>query len=127
MQLHETFIPHPDWGGQEAAADGDMLYLVCPMFYNARLIVVPRSSPEALYGWCFKSAPYALAALAMWEPDIQDEPLFWHKRAGEARLAPHREKEIQFNLPRCRHGSYLHDGVCDVDPLCSEMPRQGSQ
>lgn len=126
MQLHDRFIPHPVWGGQEAAADEEFLYIVVPMFFNDRLIVVRSGSPEAMYGWCFKKGPYALAAVAMWDPDTQDEPILWHKRVGDTRQAPRRDHDPDYNRPRCVHGSYLHDRICDVDPLCSKMhSRQG--
>lgn len=126
MKLHEEFIPDPLWEGIEAAADGECRYIVVRMIYNHRLTVVRDGWPIALHGWCFKTAPHALAALGAWEPDTQDEPLFWHKRAGEPRLAPHRHHDLDYNRPRCVHGSYLHDRACDIDPFCKEM-RQGSQ
>jgi hypothetical protein len=127
MQLHEQ--PHAlnaAWKAAELATDGTHRYLIVRMGLNHRLIGIDeRNMPT--YGWCFKTYHHAYAALLLWEPDTQDEPLFWHKRAGEPRRAPGRDHNPDYNRPRCVHGSYLHDRVCDIDPFCSEMPRQGSQ
>lgn len=126
MQLHEQSIPRPEWGGMEFAADGEWYFVIERMLYNFRLHVIREGSLGPMHGWCFKTLPHAVAALAMWEPETQDEPTLWHKRAGEPRYAPRRGEEPEYNMPRCVHGSYLHEPPCDVDPFCREMDRQGS-
>lgn len=126
MRLHDNPIFTPEWEAAELAADGTYRYLIVPMGRNYRLVGIDRYAMPN-YDWCFKSYQLALAALIAWNPDTQDEPLFWHKRAGALRQAPHRDHDPDYNSPRCVHGSYLHDRVCDIDPLCNEMPpRQGS-
>jgi len=121
MQLHDECTPDAFWRGHEVAADSEFRYLVVPMIYNHRLIMVRPGSPEAAHGWCFKTSTHAIAAIAMWEPDTQDEPLLWHKRAGDLRRAPHRDQEPDYNRPRCTHGTYLHEQQCDIDPFCPAM------
>lgn len=120
MQLHDTPIPNTMWGSKELASDGTYRYLIVPMGFNQRLIGVDQRDMP-IYGWCFKSYKHALAALVVWDQNTQDEPLFWHKRAGEPRRAPHRDHNSDYNGPRCVHGSYLHDRACDIDPLCREF------
>lgn len=126
MQLHDTPVHNTAWKAAELAADGKHRYLIVRMGFNHRLIGIDQRDMPT-YGWCFKMYQHAYAALLIWDPTTQDEPLLWHKRAGEPRRAPRRDHNPDYNLPRCVHGSYLHDRVCDIDPLCTEMPRQGSQ
>lgn len=126
MQLLDMPIFNSAWRNAELAAYGDHRYLIVPMGRNHRLIGIDEDQTPT-YGWCFRSYTLAFAALTAWDPDTQDEPLFWHKRAGEPRQAPQRDHNPDYNRPRCIHGSYLHDQKCDIDPFCSEMPRQGSQ
>lgn len=121
MRLLDVPVYNPAWKATELAADTACRYLIVPMGWNRRLIGVDqRNFPQ--YGWCFKTRQHALAALVAWDPDTQDEPLFWHKRAEGLRRAPRRDHNPDYNLPRCVHGSYLHDRVCDIDPFCEEMP-----
>jgi hypothetical protein len=126
MQLHDEAIPRPNWGGMEYAADGEWHYVVERMLYNFRLHAVRDGSLGPAHGWCYKTLPHAVAALGAWDPDTQDEPLFWHKRAGLPRRAPERDHDPDYNRPRCVHGSYLHERACDIDPFCKEFHRQGS-
>lgn len=126
MQLHDSPIFNQAWQAAELAADDTHRYLIVPMGRNYRLIGVDTYEMPT-YGWCFRTYVHTLAALSAWDADTQDEPLFWHKRAGEPRRAPQRDHNPTYNLPRCVHGSYLHDRVCDIDPFCSEIPRQGSR
>lgn len=127
MQLHdEPFTYNAEWQSAELATDGTHRYLIVPMGWNQRIIGIDRYS-QPVFGWCFKSGHHAMAALVAWDPDTQDEPILWHKRAGEPRQAPYRDHNLEHNRPRCVHGSYLHDRVCDIDPLCREMQRQGSR
>lgn len=127
MHLHEEPYPfNAMWGSVELATDGAHRYLIVPMGLNQRLIGID-SYEMPVYGWCFKSGHHAMAALVAWDPYTQDEPILWHKRAGELRQAPCRDLNLDYNRPRCVHGSYLHERVCDINPLCREMPRQGSR
>jgi len=121
MQLHDTFIPDPVWGGLEAAADGECRYIIVRMFFDHRLVVVKDGSPIALHDWCFKDMAHAIAAAVAWDPETQDEPFLWHKRAGEPRFAPQRDHNLDYNRPRCVHGSYLHEQACEIDPFCEEF------
>jgi hypothetical protein len=128
MRLHELVVQRPDWGGIEVAADEQFTYVICRMLYTHRLHVI-RKGPGitvATYAWCFKKLPLAVAAVGVWDPETQNEPLWWHKRAGETRYAPRQHEQAEYNLPRCIHGSYLHQPSCDIDPFCHEVPRQGS-
>jgi hypothetical protein len=86
------------------------------MFYNHRLICVPDDSlGGAAYGWCYADATTLHLSATLFDPDTQDEPLGWHKRAGaDIRRAPHRDKDPDHNRPRCAHGSYLHTGTRHV-------------
>lgn len=125
MQLHDEPVFNPAWKAMELAEHGAHRYLIVAMGLNHRLVGVDCWDMPT-YGWCFKTYEHAYAALLLWVPEIQDEPLFWHKRAGETRRAPHRDHNPDYNHPRCVHGSYLHDGACDIDPFCYEIRRQGS-
>ncbi|MFJ9114465.1 hypothetical protein ACIRJO_02835 [Streptomyces sp. NPDC102394] len=59
---------------------------------------------------------------AVFQPDTQDEPLGWHKRAGaDIRLAPHRDQDPEHNRPRCVHGSYLGADFCEHAAVCPEI------
>lgn len=127
MQLHDVPTLNTAWKAMELADDGEHRYLIIPMGRNWRLIGIDRHDvPD--YGWCYKTRKHAYAGLLMWDPVTHDEPLLWHKRAGEHRRAPWREANPEYNQTRCVHGSYLNDRACDVDRLCIEMrSRQGTR
>lgn len=125
MKLHDTPIPDADWpGAQELAADDTHRWLLVPMGFNLRLVGCPHTEPGTLtwpeFGWCYsRSAPHAPAlALAAFDPVTQDEPLGWHKRAGDIRRAPVRAADPHHNRERCQHGKYLADRDCD--PYCPD-------
>jgi hypothetical protein len=104
MQLHEQ--PHAlnaAWKAAELATDGTHRYLIVRMGLNHRLIGIDQRNMPT-YGWCFKTYHHAYAALLLWEPDTQDEPLFWHKRAGEPRRAPRTSPSSGTSAPVSRAG-----------------------
>jgi hypothetical protein len=127
MELHDKPIPRPEWSGidqaVEVAIDDECYWVIMRMGSNHRLIGVQRRDTSwPKYGWCFASAGHALAAVWLFDPDTHDEPLFWHKRAGQARRAPRRDEDPDYNSARCVHGSYLGEGVCARDPgFCPEF------
>lgn len=128
--LHTEAVPdrfwtHPDHhpsSGLVIGQSSDCRWIITQMTFNWRLIGVPveyaESNPE--YGWCFASPAALMLAANAWDPETQDEPLGWHKRAGIPRRAPRRDELKEYNQPRCVHGSYLHE-TCAVDPYhCRE-------
>jgi hypothetical protein len=121
MQLHDQPLAYSEeWEAAVLAQDGTHRYLIVRMGFNQRLIGLDRWD-QPVYGWCFRPGPYAMAALVAWDPATQDEPILWHKRAGNPRRAPHRDHNLDYNRPRCVHGSYLHERACEIDPFCAEF------
>ncbi|WP_435610019.1 hypothetical protein [Streptomyces sp. C10-9-1] len=116
------------WGGPVLAAADGMRWIAVPMLVNHRLVGVPDDGDgSAAYGWCYGSLAAIVAAVAVWDPATQDEPLGWHKRAGEpARRAPERHRDPDHNRARCVHGSYRHTGRCDRTPYCTEFMKETS-
>ena len=117
---------HPASGWILGRAGGCRWIMAQMGFGNWRLLGVPEeceeSSPE--YGWCFHGPAAVVLAVNAWDPEIQDEPLGWHKRAGSPRRARMRHKDLTYNRPRCVHGSYFADGQCAVVKFCEEF-REG--
>lgn len=114
-----TVVHHPEpiwddrWEGWELAADDTCRYLWLWHGYNIRLLALPSDGGFGYdHGWCYPLDPKVVtAAVAAWDPDTQDEPVGWHKRpTPSARRAPHRDREPDYNRPRCQHGCYLHEG-----------------
>jgi hypothetical protein len=110
------------WRAPLIALDAGLRWVLVPMLYNHRLIAYPPGG-LAPYGWCFKSPLAALTAATTYDPWTQDEPLGWHKRAGEVRRAPYRDQDPDHNQSRCIHGSYLHEPACSVVEVCPEFRR----
>lgn len=131
--LARPYVPEP-WAsgshsGRVVAESVDGLWLSVPMaFTNFRLVGVPRALPGVeqdwcpWWGWCFPGELALLAAVRVWEPSVEDEPLGWHKRAGEGRTAPRRFEAPRYNRPRCVHGTYLDAPCCRQVRVCQEFP-----
>ncbi|WP_199570584.1 hypothetical protein [Streptomyces murinus] len=120
MKLHEPPILDPHWEGFELGADATHRYLWIWQGFNIRLIAVPYGEDgfgAYDHGWCYPRDPELVAGhVAAWDPETQDEPDGWHKRATwPARQAPRREEEPERNRPRCAHGCYLADGCRTVN------------
>lgn len=130
--LDEPYTPDP-WAseshpGRVIGEGAGALWMSVPMaFGNYRLIGMPKALHgmeqdwNPWWGWCFKGELALMAAANVWDPLVQDEPLGWHKRAGEPRQAPMRHQDMEYNQLRCVHGSYLVFGVCMVTPHCEEF------
>lgn len=57
---------------------------VVPMIFNHRVVLTPKANPEGYeVGWCYPDALAAFAALLVWDPYVQPEPLGYIKRVGE--------------------------------------------
>ncbi|WP_328434529.1 hypothetical protein [Streptomyces sp. NBC_00425] len=113
MQHHPTPILDEHWQGFELAADDTHRYLWIWLGCNLRLVAVPIGDITGYdHGWCYPRDPELVAAaVAAWDPDTQDEPDGWHKRATwPVRRAPRRDTNPGGNRPRCAHGCYLDDG-----------------
>jgi hypothetical protein len=123
MELLEPFDVDPDWRAPVVARAAECRWLAVPMIYNVRLVCVPDDSTGiAAFGWCYRTELALLAAVRVFDPVTQDEPLGWHKRAGGLpRWAPEREADPEYNQPRCEHGTYLHTGICDVTVHCYDF------
>lgn len=114
---------HPASGAVIGRSAGHRWIMVQMAFTNWRLIGCPEEYEEShpVYGWCFNGAPSLLLACFAWNPEVQDEPLGWHKRAGEPRRAPDRSWDLVYNRPRCIHGGYLDSDTCLVTEYCEEF------
>ena len=122
MKLLETPVWDDQWQGEEVAVHNGSRYLWLWYGYNIRLLVLPaRDTPVtastygSMYAWCYerKGGPDGvLAALAAWDPDTQDEPPGWKKRAADVRTAPHRNPDDPVNVPRCDHNGDMLAGTC---------------
>ncbi|MDX2922722.1 hypothetical protein [Streptomyces sp. NE06-03C] len=120
MKLHKPPILNTHWEGYELGADATHRYLWIWHGYNIRLIAVPLDDPKCMgydHAWCYPRDPEAVAAaVAAWDPDTQDEPTGWHKRATDPpRQAPRREEDPEHNRPRCRHGCYVESGCRTIN------------
>ncbi|MGW2951582.1 hypothetical protein [Streptomyces eurythermus] len=124
IQHHSTPILDSHWQGFELARDDRHRYVWLWYGFNIRLIAIP-GGPDGLtawdYGWCYPRDPELVArAVADWDPDVQDEPMGWHKRpSSPPRRAPRRDEDPAYNRPRCVHGSYLHESCRTVN--CPEF------
>jgi hypothetical protein len=123
--FEENFAWNEKWEGWMLASDADYDYIAARMIFQPRLIMTERlhsGMDSALmgftHGWCFSSFPVLVAAVLQWDPPTQDEPLDWHKRVvHQARKAPDRRRDPQYNAPRCVHGSYMRE-PCRIDAYC---------
>lgn len=111
---------HPD-SGRIVARSSDTRWAAVHMGFNWRLMDL-REDGCYSFGWCYRNRLAILAAVAVWDPDVQDEPLGWHKRAGEIRRAPHREEAPQYNRDRCVHGTYADAMFCARARVCASFP-----
>lgn len=133
MELMENPEVDPCWvhafdpalSGRIIARTPGIRWIAMPMaFTNWRLVgaVDVHMDSAPVYGWCFKGELALMASAAVWDPEVQDEPLGWHKRAGEPRQAPRRSEDLVYNRLRCVHGSYLNDQRCTQVDFCPEFP-----
>lgn len=121
MELLATPEWDEEWQGEIIARHDGWRYVWLWYGWNIRLIVIWDGPPSAErwgvpYAWCYerKDGPEAVcAALRAWNPDTQDEPPGYKKRAADARTAPSRDPLDPVNRPRCEHGGYM-----DVDNDC---------
>lgn len=130
--LKEAFTPEP-WNsgsraGRVVADAAGCWWMSTPMsFTNYRLIGIPKALRGTeqewipAWGWCFRGELALMAAVSVWDPLTEDEPLGWHKRAGDPRRAQMRHQKMDYNQLRCVHGSYLAHGECAVDRHCQEF------
>ncbi|MFJ5037999.1 hypothetical protein [Streptomyces parvulus] len=124
VQHHDTPILDEHWQGFELARDDTRRYVWIWHGFNLRLIAVHADDPTGYdHGWCYARDPEAVAAaVAAWDPDTQDEPAGWHKRATwPVRQAPRRSENPTYNRARCVHGCYLDQGCRTVN--CKEVLR----
>ena len=66
---------------------------IVPMIYNDRITIGRLEYDDMCYdhGWCYDKG-VALIAAVVWDPDTQDEPAGFKKRATPGRRkAPHRK------------------------------------
>ncbi|MFH9606931.1 hypothetical protein [Streptomyces sp. NPDC017448] len=121
MTFHRYDEPEVIEEGLRLGEDDEFTYECWPQMYNDRLVLRSKKDPYTYeYGWCFpKQLGVAVAAaLAVWNPETQDEPVGWHKRAVQnIRRAPRRDEDPAYNRERCVHGSYM-DAYCTVDLHC---------
>lgn len=111
------------WQGYVLGQDATHRYLWLWMGYNIRVIAVAHDDISGYdHGWCYPRDPRTVeAAATAWDPDTQDEPAGWHKRATHpVRRAPRRAEQPDYNRPRCQHGCYIADGCRTVG--CPEQP-----
>jgi hypothetical protein len=122
FRVYDTPVPNGR-EGYTLAEDDTYLYELLPMSFNCRLVITPKDSPLTYeYGWCYSSAVGVRAAVQVWDPETQNEPLGWHKRALLPRVAPRAEEDPHHNRPRCAHGRYPADGPCGIDQFCGGVP-----
>lgn len=126
-------IDQPEWNdvwqGETMAVEDDVHWICLPMIFNQRLIGVldDGNTFGATWGWCYGSREAVREAVQGWDPQTQDEPMGWHKRAsGPVRMAPRREEDVEYNRARCAHGSYLHSGTCERTVVCDDFRRRRS-
>ncbi|MFD3978327.1 hypothetical protein ACFWR6_07040 [Streptomyces griseus] len=102
------------WEGLELAVDATHRYLTIEQGSNLRLIAVPVGEERAWgydFAWCYpRDIVAVMASVAAWDSERQDERTGWHKRPTEARQAPRRDEEPEYNRARCAHGCHLDDG-----------------
>lgn len=91
---------------------GMWLIELVPMLSNHRLVMTPVNSLDFWdYGWCYSGPALAVISLGAWNPQVDDEPAGWHKRAGYSiRRAPGRSPDAKV---RCWHGHWPELGQCE--------------
>lgn len=136
--LKKPYVPGP-WASpthpaRVVAEGAGCFWMSAPMMLgNYRLVGIPKA-PNGVeqdwnpaWGWCFRGELALMAAVNVWQPEVEDEPFGWHKRAGEVRQAPRRHEALEYNRPRCDHGSYFADGKCVIDEHCLEFRERKSR
>jgi hypothetical protein len=121
VELLESPEWDEQWQGEILARHDGWKYVWLWYGWNIRLMVLWDGEPCAQtwgtpYAWCYERSdgPEPVReALRAWDPDTQDEPLGYKKRAAGARVAPSRDPRDPYNRPRCEHGAYM-----DVDLDC---------
>lgn len=124
MKLIDTPETDPLWQGLVIARETDCRWIAVRMLSNHRLVCVYDDdlSGCGAYGWCYRNMAALVASAAVFEPETQDEPIGWHKRAGaDIRHAPRRDQDPEHNRDRCAHGSYLHTAACNITQFCEEF------
>lgn len=124
MKLIENPDTDPLWQGLVVAHDAGCRWIAVRMLFNHRLVGVldGETYGGAAYGWCYRNLAALITSAAVFNPDTQDEPIGWHKRAGAAvRRAPNRDQDPDHNRPRCVHGSYLDARRCEHADVCPEI------
>lgn len=120
MHLYDKPVTN-DREGITLAEDDDSYYEAVRMLFNWRLVVTPKSAVGVYsYGWCYDGPAPIAAALKVWDPETQNEPLGWKKRPATQliRVAPRAGENPEYNRPRCDHGGYPDTGRCVTDPYC---------
>lgn len=56
---------------------------IVPMIFNHRVVLTPKSFPLVYdAGWCYPSLLAAVAAVQVWDPAAEPEPVGYIKRVG---------------------------------------------
>lgn len=108
------------WEAYEVTSDASHRFLWMWHGFNIRVIGVPKAEDQAMgydWAWCYPKDPELVVEfLRDWAPQVQDEPLGWHKRpTGIVRRAPDRHWDRQYNRSRCVHGCYIHEGCRTIN------------
>lgn len=64
---------------------GDETIQVIPMIYNMRIVVSTDPQTGYDHGWCYPRGGIVFGALMAWDPETQDEPPNYVKRATPGR------------------------------------------
>lgn len=57
---------------------------ICPMLFNHRVVLTPKACTQFHdVGWCYPSLLAAVAAVEVWDPETELEPVGYLKRVGE--------------------------------------------
>lgn len=90
-QLAPGFGVDPDamsadeYGAVTIKQVGDDYVLVVPMIYNDRVVISDAPQYGYDHAWCFDKGAPAIVAALVWDPDTQDEPLGYKKKATAGR------------------------------------------
>lgn len=108
------------WEAFEVTSDETHRFLWMWHGYNIRVIAVPKDEHQAMgydFAWCYPKDPeLVVECLRDWAPEVQDEPLGWHKRPSwYIRRAPRRDWDLAYNRPRCVHGDYIAEGCRTIN------------
>lgn len=108
------------WEAYEVTSDDTHHFLWMWHGYNIRVIGVPKDVEQAMgydWAWCYPRDPQLVVErLRAWDLSTQDEPVGWHKRpTARVRLAPQRDRDLEYNRPRCVHGCYIDEGCRTIN------------